>query len=110
MPPPLSAPCLRGMPPRLSAACLRGMHPRLSALCLLGIYPRRVSLEGLIAVLDPFFRCLSPGGAEGVALAHSFQPVLQLDEVDLVLLELGVGEVGLVGLLLHLPEEVMALV
>src|SRR5262249_48782165 len=76
----------------------------------LRVHPSRVGLQRLLALGDPFLRRLQASRAEDVALADPFQPVLQLDQVDLVLLQLGVGEVIGVVLLIQLREEVLALV
>ena len=83
--------------------------PSLS-LRLLGVDPGRIGLERLLALVEELLAGGPSAGAEGIPLDDLRQPVPQLDQVDLVLLELGVGEVVLVVLLLHLPEEVLALV
>src|SRR5580704_17139374 len=83
--------------------------PSLS-LRLLGVDPSRICLKRLLALLQKLFAGRPPAGAEGIPLDDLREPVPQLDQVNLVLLKLGVGEVVLVVLLLHLPEEVLALV
>src|ERR1700733_656407 len=84
-------------------------EPSLS-LRLLGVDPGRIRLERLLALVEELFAGRPAAGAEGVPLDDLGEPVSQLDQVDLVLLQLGVGEVVRVPLLLHLPEEVLALV
>src|SRR5487761_234143 len=80
------------------------------SLRLLGVHPGRVRLERLLALLEGLLAGRPPAGAEDIPLDDLREPVPELDEVDLVLLELGVGEVVLVVLLLDLHEEVRALV
>src|SRR5580700_1615175 len=80
------------------------------SLRLLGVHPGGVRLERLLALLEGLLAGRPPAGAEDIPLDDLREPVPELDQVDLVLLELGVGEVVLVVLLLHLPEEVLALV
>src|SRR5215469_13259402 len=75
-----------------------------------GIYLGCVGFQRLLAFLDRLFRRVPPVGAEDVAVAHLGEPVAQLDQVDLVLLELGVGEVAGCVLLHHLGKEVLAAV
>src|ERR1700741_2866054 len=77
---------------------------------LLGVDPCRVGLERLLALLEVPLAGRPPAAAEPTPLDDLREPVLELDEVDLVLLKLGVGEVVLVVLLLDLPQEVLALV
>src|SRR3984957_19492749 len=79
-------------------------------LRLLSVDPGRVRLERLLALVEELLAGLPAAGAEDVPVDDLREPVAQLDQVDLVLLELGVGEVVLVVLLLHLPQEVLALV
>src|SRR5579863_6522434 len=86
-----------------------GAAPSLS-LRLLGVDPGRVRLERLLALVEGLLAGPPAAGAEDVPLDDLREPVPQLDEVDLVLLEFGVGEVVLVVLLQHLPQEVLALV
>src|ERR1700684_3297640 len=79
-------------------------------LRLLGVDPGRVRLERLIALVEELLAGFPAAGAEDVPVDDLREPVPQLDQVDLVLLALGVGDVVLVVLLLHLPEEVLPLV
>src|SRR6185312_10166347 len=79
-------------------------------LGLLGIDPGRVRLERQLALLEELLAGRPPAGAEDIPLDDLRKPVLELDEVDLVLLKLGVGEVVVVVLLLDLPEDVLAVV
>src|SRR6478609_898993 len=78
--------------------------------CLLGVDPGRVRLERLLALVQELLASRPPARAEEIPFDDLREPVLELDQVDLVLLKLSVGEVVLVVLLLHLPEEVLALV
>src|SRR5258708_39039784 len=84
-------------------------EPSLS-LRLLGVDPRGIRLERLLALVEDLLTGRPLTGAEDIPLHDLGEPVPQLDQVDLVLLELGVGEVVLVVLFLQLPEEVLALV
>src|ERR1700691_1174586 len=88
----------------------RDVSRQSGTLRLLGVYPGGVRLQRLLAPLEGLFRGLPPVGVEDVALPHLGEPVAQLDEVDLVFLELRVGEVVLGVLLLHLLEEILAAV
>src|SRR5580693_9526164 len=79
-------------------------------LRLLGVDPGGVGLERLLAPVEELLAGGATAGAEDIPVDDLREPVPELDEVDLVLLELGVSEVVLVVLLLHLPQEVLALV
>src|SRR5260370_15672410 len=69
-----------------------------------------IRLKRLLARLEGLLGRRPAVRAEDVALSHLREPVPQLDQVDLVLLKLRVGEVVLVVFLLHLAKEVRALV
>src|ERR1700721_1531362 len=92
-----------------ATAATAATAPSLS-LRLLGVDPGRVSLKRLLALLEELLAGRPPAGAEDVTLDDLREPVPELDEVDLVLLKLGVGEVRIVVLLLHLPQAAPALV
>src|ERR1700739_4259133 len=79
-------------------------------LGLLGVAPGGVRLKRLLAVLEGPLAGRLSAGTERIPLDDLRVPVPELDEVHLVLLKLGVGEVVLVVLLLKLPQEVLALV
>jgi drug/metabolite transporter (DMT)-like permease len=76
----------------------------------LGVDAAGVRLERLLARVKGLLGRRPAVRAEDVALGHLREPVPQLDQVDLVLLKLRVGEVVLVVFLLHLAKEVRALV
>src|ERR1700742_2845477 len=94
----------------LNTASLSLVNTASLSLGLLGVDPGRVRLKRQLALLEELLAGRPPAGAEYIPLDDLHEPVLELDEVDLVLLKLGVGEVVLGVLLLELPEEILALV
>src|SRR6185437_1132419 len=69
-----------------------------------------VVVQRLLAGLQCLLRLRAPAGAERIALAHPGEPIPQLDEIDLVLLKLRVGEVIRQVFLFHLGQEILAAV
>ena len=68
---------------------------RSVALRFLGVNPGRIGFKGELALLDRLLGRLPAVRVERVTLSHLGEPVAQLDQVDLVLLEFGVSEVVL---------------
>ena len=79
-------------------------------LGLLGVDTGGVLLEHLLTFAERRFGFGPTGGSEPVPRLHLLQPVDQLGVVDLVLLELGIGEVLLGVFLLHFGQEALAAV
>src|SRR6202046_3048 len=83
---------------------------RSVAVFFFRVDPRRVVVQRLLAGLEGLLRLGAAGRAERGPRPHPGEPGPQLDQIDLVLLELGVGEVVGHVLLLHLAQEVLAAV
>src|SRR5580704_8416905 len=83
---------------------------RSVAVCFFRVDPCRVVVQRLLAGLEGLLRLGTAGRAERVPRPDPGEPGAQLDQVDLVLLEFGVGEVVGHVLLLHLAQEVLAAV
>ena len=80
---------------------------RSLTLRFLGVHPRGVGLERLLALVERLLDRLPSVRVERVTLPDLGEPVAQLDQVDLVLLEFGVGEVVRGVLVFDLLEEVL---
>src|SRR6266702_3612587 len=83
---------------------------RSVAVGFLGVDPGRVLLQRLPAPLERPLRGRAAAGPEHVALPDPGEPLLQLVQVDLVLLQLREGVVAGHVLLLYLRQEVLTAV
>src|SRR5690242_879999 len=93
---------------QITTVTMASVCPSLVDVRLLRVDAGCVPFQRLLTGDEGGLGRLAPVGAEYVAVADPGEPVLQLDQVDLVLFQFRVGEVLRDVLLLHLRQEVLA--